>query len=246
MAGGEKKLRQAMPDDSKRPDARESREVLLRGRWYRGLPAELQQRILGVSRLRAFEKGEVIALEGAQPAGMSAVLSGEVKLLRQAREGEESLLFICEPGFWFGEYSVLTNDKTLVSAIAKTRVRLLILPKREFDRIVEEEPRYYRHFAALGLTHAAVFLKAFTHASSLEPEARLRGQLALLSLLKRGEDEVNAPVELPYSQSELASIVGVSRQTINQLTQTLAAQGLIQMGFRRVRVLAPEALLASL
>ncbi len=26
-----------------------------------------------------------------------------------------------------------------------------MLPKREFDRVVEEEPRYYRHFAALGL-----------------------------------------------------------------------------------------------
>ena len=123
---------------------------------------------------------------------MSAVLSGEMKLVRQALEGEEFLLFICEPGFWFGEYSVLTNDRTLVSAIAKTRARLLILPKREFDRIVEEEPRHYRHFAALGLTHAAVFLKAFTHASSLEPEARLRGQLALLSLLKRSEDTVES------------------------------------------------------
>jgi len=235
-----------MPDESKVPDAGKLHGLLCKGRWYRSLPHELQQRILAASRIRDFGKGEVIALEGAQPAGMSAVVSGEVKLVRQPRPGEESLLFICEPGFWFGEYAVLTNEKTLVSAIAKTRVQLLILPKREFDRIVEEEPRYYRHFAALGLEHAATFLKAFTHASSLEPEARLRGQLAVLSLLKRGEDNADAPVELPYSQSELASIIGVSRQTINQLMQTLAAQGLIEMGFRHVRVLAPEALLASL
>jgi len=235
-----------MPDDSKVPDAGKLHELLCKGRWYRSLPPELQQRILAASRIRDFAKGEVIALEGASPAGMSAVLSGEVKLVRQARQGDESLLFICEPGFWFGEYAVLTSEKTLVSAIAKTRARLLILPKREFDCIVEAEPRYYRHFAALGLKHAAAFLKAFTHASSLEPEARLRGQLALLSLLKSNEDEVDAPVELPYAQSELASIIGVSRQTINGLMQTLAAKGLIQTGFRRVRVLAPQELLASL
>jgi len=235
-----------MADDSNVPDAGELHELLCRGRWYRSLPLELQQRILAASRVRDFAKGEVIGLEGASPTGMSAVLSGQVKLVRQARPGEEFLLYICEPGFWFGEHAVLTSDKTLVSAIAKTRVRLLILPKREFDRIVEEEPRYYRHFAALGLEHAATILKAFTHASSLEPEARLRGQLALLSLLKRGEDNADAPVELPYSQSELASIVGVTRQTINQLMQTLAAKGLIRMDFRTVRVMKPEALLASL
>jgi len=235
-----------MPDDSRVPDAGKLHELLCKGRWYRSLPPELQQHILAASRIRDFAKGEVIALEGAPPAGMSAVLSGEVNLVRQARQGDESLLFICEPGFWFGEYAVLTSEKTLVSAIARTRARLLILPKREFDRIVEQEPRYYRHFAALGLTHAAAFLKAFTHASSLEPEARLRGQLALLSQLKRNEDDVDTPVELPYSQSELASIIGVSRQTINQLMQSLVAKGLIQTGFRRVLVLAPQELLASL
>jgi CRP-like cAMP-binding protein len=235
-----------MPDYSNVPDAGRLRELLCKGGWYLSLPPELQQRILAASRIRDFAKGEVIALEGASPAGMSAVLSGEVKLVRQPRQGDESLLFICEPGFWFGEYAVLTSEKTLVSAIAKTKARLLILPKREFDRIVEEEPRYYRHFAALGLKHAAAFLKAFTHASSLEPEARLRGQLALLSQLKRNEDDADGAVELPYSQSDLASIIGVSRQTINQLMQTLAAKGLIQMGFKRVRVLAPRELLASL
>lgn len=190
--------------------------------------------------------GEVIALEGASPAARSAVLSGAVKLVRQVRPGDETLLFICEPGFWFGEYAVLTGERTLVSAIAKTRARLLMPPNCEFDRIVEEEPRYYRHFAALGLMHAATFLEAFTHASSLEPEARLRGQLALLSWLKSNEDEVDAPVELPCSQAELASIIGVSRQTKNQLLQSLAAEGQTRMGFKRVIVLAPQGLLAGL
>jgi len=235
-----------MRDDGHVPGAERLHQLLCQGRWYRSLPLELQQRILAASRCRDFARGQVIALEGASAAGMSAVLSGEVKLVRQARPGDESLLFIGEPGFWFGEYAVLTGERTLVSAIAKTKARLLVLSKREFDRMVEEEPRYYRHFAALGLKYAATFLKAFTFTSSLEAEARLRGQLALLSLLKDNEDGVDAPVELPYSQSELASIVGVSRQTINHLIPKLAAKGLIQMKFKRILVLAPQELLASL
>lgn len=232
-----------MRDNSNVPGAERLHELLCKGRWYRSLPPELQQRILAASRARDFAKGEVIALEGASPAGMSAVLSGEVKLVRQARPGDESLLFICEPGFWFGEYAVLTGEKTLVCAIAKTRARLLILPKREFDRIVEEEPRYYRHFAALAFLHAGKVLRAFVHGSSLEPASRLRGQLALLCELKIAVHGVDAPVELPYAQSDLASIVGVSRQTTNALLQALADDGLIELGFKRIRVLKPEQLL---
>jgi len=233
----------AMRDDNAVPDAGKLHELLCKGRWYRSLPPGLQQRILAVSRLRDFAKGEVIALEGASPSGMSAVLSGEVKLVRQARQGDESLLFTCEPGFWFGEYAVLTGEKTLVCAIAKTRARLLIFPKREFDLLVEEEPRYYRHFAALALSHAGKVLRAFIHGSSLEPASRLRGQLALLCELKIDVHGVDAPVELPYAQAELASIVGVSRQTTNTLLQALANDGLIEIGFKRIRILKPDQLL---
>jgi len=68
-------------------------ELLCQGRWYRSLPPELQQRILAASRARDFARGEVIALEGASPAARSAVLSGAVKLVRQVRPGDETLLF---------------------------------------------------------------------------------------------------------------------------------------------------------
>jgi CRP-like cAMP-binding protein len=235
-----------MPEDGDGTAVGTTDELLCRGPWFAGLPRPLRERILAAARTRTFEKGEVIGLEGCTPAGMSAVLSGSVKLVRQVHEGDESLLFIGEPGFWFGEFAVLTGERTLVSAIAKTRARVLMLPKRAFDCIVEDDPLSYRHFATLGLARASIFLMAYTHASSLEPEARLRGQLALLSHLKHDGHDVDAPVELPYSQTELASIVGVSRQTINHLLRGLVAKGLIEQGFGRVRVPAPRALLAGL
>jgi len=223
-------------------DARPLLTVLKRGRWFAGLPADLQERILAGARSRSFAKGEIIGLEGRQPGALMAVLTGLAKLVRQVRHGDETLLYICEPGFWFGEYAVLTDEPAMVGVVAKTKVRLLVLSKAEFDRIVEAEPRYYRHFAALALARMAIYLKAFIHSSTLAPESRLKGQLALLSRLKMDEHGVNAPCELPYSQAELASIVGVSRQTMNGLLHELVAKGVIELGFGRVRVLSPAAL----
>jgi CRP-like cAMP-binding protein len=204
---------------------------------------DLQQRILAEAYVRDFSKGQVIGLEGRVPGEMCAVLAGQVKLVRHTRPGDEALLYICEPGFWFGEYGLLTAQRTLVSAIAKTKVRLLVLPKRAFDLIVDEEPRFYRHFASRALVRAATYLKAFVHGSSLEPASRLRGQLALLCQLKLEEHGTAEPLDLPYSQSELASILGVSRQTTNALLQALAAHGVVELGFRRLRILRPGRLL---
>jgi CRP/FNR family cyclic AMP-dependent transcriptional regulator len=217
-----------------------------RGRWFQSLPQDLQQRILRGSRIRSFARGEVIALEGAPPSALSAVLEGEVKLVRQARHGDESLLWIAEPGTWFGEYGVLTDERLLVTAIAKTPTRLLVLPKAELDRIVNDEPLYFRHFAMLAIRRISNYVMAYIHANSLEPEARLRGQLFVLSQLKIDELGARPPVELPYSQAELASLIGASRQTVNQVLQALVAKGLVEARFKHISVLAPNEMLVGL
>jgi CRP-like cAMP-binding protein len=220
--------------------------ALNRGRWFQSLPQDLQQRILRGSRIRSFARGEVIALEGAPPSALSAVLEGEVKLVRQARHGDESLLWIAEPGTWFGEYAVLADERILVTAIAKTPTRLLVLPKAELDRIINDEPLYFRHFAMLAIGRISKYVMAYIHANSLEPEARLRGQLFVLSQLKIDELGARPPVELPYSQAELASLIGASRQTVNQVLQALVAKGLVEARFKHISVLAPNEMLVGL
>jgi CRP-like cAMP-binding protein len=235
-----------VPHDDDTSEAGRLRNVLGQGRWFGSLPQDLQQRILSGSRVRSFARGEVIALEGAPASALSAVLDGEVKLVRQARQGHESLLWIAETGSWFGEYAVLTGEKILVTAIAKTPTRLLVLPKTELDRIVKDEPLHFRHFAMLAIGRISNYLKAYIHATSLHPEARLRGQLFVLSQMKIDELGARAPVELPYSQAELASLIGVTRQTVNQLLQTLVAKGLVEARFKHVRVLAPPEMLVDL
>lgn len=217
--------------------------VLRRGHWYSELPAAVQHEIVTRARVRDFEKGAVISLQGSPVAGMAAVLSGQVKLVRQARPGHETLLCICEPGFWFAEYAALTGDRALVTAIARCRARLLVLPRAAIQQMIGEDAGAFRHFAMLAIRRIPLYVKAFIHASSLEPESRLRGQLAVLAQIKVEELGAQAPVDLPYSQSDLASLIGLSRQTTNQLIQALAAQRLIETGFRHIRVLSPDALL---
>jgi CRP/FNR family transcriptional regulator, cyclic AMP receptor protein len=213
------------------------------GRWFGGLPAELQQLILSGSRVRDYAKGQVIGLEGQATTGLRAVLEGQVQVVRRAGMDDEGLVYVGGQGFWFGEYAVLMDaPEVLVSVIARTKARILFLPKAEFERIVRDEPRYFREFAKLAFARMAALLRAYAQASSLAPEERLRGQLALLTQLKIEEQSLQGAVDLPLSQADLAAIVGVSRQTINPMLGTLADRGLIELGFRRIRILDPRGL----
>lgn len=214
------------------------------GRWFGGLPAALQRAILLRSRMRSFDKGQVIGLEGQAPVGLSAVLEGQVQIVRHAGMADEALIYVGGPGFWFGEYALLADEapRALVSVIARTRASVLVLPKQEFERIVEEEPRYLRDFTRLAVARLAVFLRAYVQVSSLATEIRLRGQLALLTQMKAEEASSRGPVDLHLSQADLAAIAGMSRQRINPMLRDLARQGLIELGFRRIRILQPDRL----
>jgi CRP/FNR family transcriptional regulator, cyclic AMP receptor protein len=220
--------------------AEEQQEIhrfLSAGEWYGGLPAPLQALILSRSVVRKYAKGQVISLEASVPKGLYAVLEGMVHAVREVGSGDEALIHVCEPGYWFAEYAVLTGKPTVATFVAHAPVRALLLSKVQLDRIVAEEPRYYEAFARLALDRYAILVRLFAEVRDLAPEARLRGRLAVMAQMRMQERSHSGAVSLAVSQADLARIVGVSRQTLNALLGKLSQAGLIEVGFRSIRVL---------
>lgn len=216
--------------------------LLSAGRWFGGLSEELRHLILSRSHLRHYGKGQIVSQEGNPPPGLFAVIDGRVQVVKHTRTGDEVLIYVGERGFWSGDYAVLMGTPSLVSSIARVKTKILVLPKREFERIVTEEPRHTRDFARLAIGRTASYISAFAMLTSQAPETRLRGQLALLVHMKQDESYAPGPVELALSQADLAAIIGVSRQTINPMLGRLEDDGVIETGFRRIRVVEPRAL----
>jgi CRP-like cAMP-binding protein len=170
------------------------------------------------------------------------VLEGRVRVVRTLPGGDEVLLHIGEPGFWFGDFAVITGRKTIASVIADADVRALMLSKTHFDRMVADEPHFYKGFMLLIADRFAVTIKYLSEAHLLAPEDRLRTRLVDALEYSQREHIRPGPVSLNLSQADLAGMIGVSRQTLNELLKRLQAQGLIEVGFRRIRVTDPKRL----
>ncbi len=225
---------------------REEIEAFLRqGEWFAGLPPALQALILQRSILRPFVKGQAIQVEDAPAPGLIAVLEGQVVILRHVGDDEPALIHVGGPGFWFGELAV-QFDEAVVTVIAQSAVRTLILPKREFDRIVADEPRYFAFFAQTVFERFRILLRYFAETIRLSPEYRLRLRLASLADTRRGETKTpGRAVLLDISQAELAETVGLSRQRLNSRLKALEKEGWIELSPRRIRVLDPNGLRAT-
>jgi CRP-like cAMP-binding protein len=215
----------------------EIQRFLSAGEWFGDLAPALQDLILSRSIVRKYAKGQVISVEESPPDFLFAVLEGTVYAVRDVGGGEESLIHVGEPGFWYGAAHLLTGSPTVATLLAHTPVRALILSKAQFDRILAEDPRHYAAFAKLALDRYRVLVSMLAELRDLAPEARLRGRLASLAKLRMQDRRHAGAVSLAVSQADLARMVGVSRQTLNALLGRLSRAGLIEVGFRRIRVL---------
>jgi CRP-like cAMP-binding protein len=215
----------------------EIQRVLSAGEWFGGLSPALQDLILSRSIVRKYAKGQVISVEESPADSLLAVLEGTVYVVRDVGGGQESLIHVGEPGFWYGAVYLLTGSLTVATVLAHTPVRALVLSKAQFNRILAEDPRHYAAFAKLALDRYRVLVSMLAELRELAPEARLRGRLASLAKLRMQDRRHAGAVSLALSQADLARMVGVSRQTLNALLGRLSRAGLIEVGFRRIRVL---------
>lgn len=224
----------------------DSRRLLQDGAWFGSLPAALQDEILDGAVIHRHRRGAILSRENSPPQALCALLEGQLHFFGRIGngdgDGDHGLLHVGEPGLWFGEYAVLTDQPTILSVVAKSAVRVLELPKAQFDRIVNGNPLYYRHFARLALDRYAWLIKSCIELSELGPEQRLRRRLATMARLRVQERSDAVVPTLGVAQGELARMIGVSRQTLNGLLQRLAGEGLVELGFRRICIPDPGAL----
>jgi CRP-like cAMP-binding protein len=207
------------------------------GPWFSALPADLKSRIRAASTVRSFRKGQALIREGERGRGMHGLLHGRTRHVRSAGDSGEVLLHVGEPGLWFGEYALVTGQPAAGSVIAATAVRTLFLPAVEFERLIEAEPRHLRPFACLLGERFAVAYRYIAEEQVLTPAERLLSRLRGIVAIQRGNQRRPDPMVLAVSQAELANMVGLSRQTLNALLAALQARGLVEIGYRRVRLL---------
>jgi CRP/FNR family transcriptional regulator/CRP/FNR family cyclic AMP-dependent transcriptional regulator len=189
-------------------------------------------------RDRRYRRGEVIFHVDDPGDALFVVGAGEVKVVLPSDESAEPvILTTIGRGGFFGELALLDGRPRSATAIAILSVQALVLRRDAFDRLVDSEPVLRRAmFAAL----AGEIRRLTGHVEDLH-FLDLPGRLArhlLRTAAGAASNEAGdrddrlppGPVRLawPYTQSELAGMIGGSRQSVNRLLADFVAQDLLR------------------
>lgn len=182
--------------------------------------------IAGQLRRRRFGRNEVIFHQGDPGDSLHIVSSGAVKIVLPSMEGEEAIIATLRGGDFFGELALLDGAPRSATAVALERSETWTL-SRELLLATLDRDTSLRDSLLAGLARE---LRRLTgHVEELH-FLDLAGRLAsrLVHLAREAHPDVNeVRMDWPYTQSDLASMIGGTRQSVNKLLSGLVDRGLV-------------------
>jgi CRP/FNR family transcriptional regulator, cyclic AMP receptor protein len=207
--------------------------VLQSGRWFAQLPPEFSNALLALAKLRTLQPGEALFLRDGAPCGLYVLVNGCLRISGQSGNRDaarEALLVLLTPPQWFGEISVFDGSARTHHAHAVDACTLLQVPHVDLLVWLQTHPRYWRDLATLMADKLRMaFVNMEEQAVLPAPQRLARRLLGMAQGYGQRHADGRTQRVLAMTQEELALMVGVSRQTTNQILKQLEAQGALRV-----------------
>ncbi len=185
--------------------------------------------LVRVLRIRRFRRGETVFHQGDPGDALFVLASGSVKVVLPSDEGAEpAIVAILGPGEFFGELAILDGAPHSATIVAVEATETLVLHRDAFLDLIDADAGLRR---ALLASLAAEIRRLTGHVEDLhflDLPGRLASRIVRLAA-SAGATSGEARITWPYTQSELAGMIGGSRQSVNRLLADLTDQGLVRL-----------------
>lgn len=208
--------------------AREARLVLAGRGWLAGCPPAFADAVLDAAAIVDVPRGYVI-LDRREPGhGLCGLAAGALAVTLSGLEGGPTRLHLGAPGLWLGESALLGETTHPLDVTASTDSRLAWLAAEDIARLADVYPETWRHLGRLAAMNATSALASASCLLTRDSTARVARKLLQVD-----------PGDVPFvslTQTALAEMVGLSRNTLNRALAMLKRVGALHIGYAHIQV----------
>jgi len=185
--------------------------------------------LAGNARQKPTTKSQLLFAEGDAGDGMFVLVEGIIAISTISTDGRERILHTLSPGATFGELSLLDGGPRSAFATAMEPGILLVLGRDDFRAAIRSDPGLIDGlFALLGAA-----LRRQNSRASDYVFLDLPGRVAKYLLEQPSDDDM---VSLSLSQGTIASLLGGTRQGVNQALSMFQRLGWVRLQGQHVTV----------
>lgn len=181
------------------------------------------------------KKGEVIFNEGDVMNGVYCIKEGTCKLVKMNSNGKDTIIQLITKGELLGQTSILTEEKSTLSAVAVDDMRVCFIPKNEILGFIDNNKSFSFEVTknvCKNLNDATNFAVNHTHKTVKE-----RLAISLLEILNSAGTDNEGYLNLQLTREEIASMVGTATESCIRLLADLKKENLIDLKGKKIKIL---------
>lgn len=200
----------------------------------KSLTKEELMRVSACKTGKLYKKGQVIFEEGETLNGVYCVRDGVCKLSKLSENGKDQVVKLVVKGGLLGKRSLVSEQKTNLSAIALNDMEMCFIPKSEIMNDLSKNPKFTMDV----LREMAEDLKESDE--SLVNMAQKSVKARMAEILMYIQDNFGLDDEgylsIILSREDYASIVGTATESAIRILSAFKKEGLISTSGKRIKV----------
>jgi CRP/FNR family cyclic AMP-dependent transcriptional regulator len=205
-------------------------EALRRCALFAKVDDEILALCAATLRIRRYRKNETIFHQGDPGDSLYIIESGSVKIVLPSPEGEEgAIIATLSRGDFFGELALLDGAPHSATAVAIEPTEALVLRRDRFEELVETEAQLRRALFSGLVTELRRLTGHVEELHFLDLPGRLASRIVRLARESQPDATTDIRLDWPFTQSDLAAMIGGTRQTVNRLLADMTAQDLVRL-----------------
>lgn len=201
----------------------------------RRIPQDLSAALRRVGVHRVWQDGATVLSRGHVVPCVHLVLRGRLRITAAAEPEHEVFFRWQQPGELVGLTSAVSGRPFPVDAVTFDGCETMQIERDRLLDVLRTDAAAALAAAKVLANYAYDLIDLVTLRTEQTLTARVLGVLRHLSQVN-GEPEGPGCWSLAISQADIAAAVGASRQRVNAELRTLEREGLIELGYRRLRV----------
>ncbi len=203
---------------------------------FKNLSYDEKKEIAFISKSKHYQKGETIYNQGSFSNDLYIVHKGQVKISRVNRDGKEQVIRTLEPGTFMGELSIFLEDVHSDSATVLEDCEICQLNGAAFKGLLSEIPSISLKLLKEMSKRLDETEDTVESIGTLDVEGRLAQKL-----LDLAQDQKQ--FTLPYAKKDMASLLGMSNETLSRKLREFEDLGYINLkGQRHISIVDKEKL----
>ena len=201
-----------------------SRGVLERSLLFARMDERSRRDLVAQAVSRTFGAAEPVCRVGDPGASMMAVIVGTVRISLPTAKGKEIILADLPAGELFGEIAMLDGKPRSASATALTKCELLVLERRHVIPFLEKHPAVCLQLMEMLCARIRRSDERMADLAFFELPTRLAKALLIYS-----PEKTDRETRLSLSQTELAEMVGATRENVNRCLRDWQRRGIVKL-----------------